>query len=187
MMILSSWNALDMGVTAFCVFLSAILYNRRSARTMDNCSRSIFPQGYLLHNQVTHARLLPVESANAFTYPTVSLLVSLDALEAHKLDLGWGWVFGYGGLWGRITGLRPKPYLTQQPGSIRSKLEELLLLRGFFSGKRRFKDAWMMTMPSFLGYEGINPLTVYFCYDLEGEFWLTILEVGQHKLVFSYL
>ncbi|KIM41735.1 hypothetical protein M413DRAFT_10658 [Hebeloma cylindrosporum] len=135
------------------------------------------PQGYLLHNQVTHARLLPVESANAFTYPTVSLLVSLDALEGRKLDLGWGCVFGYGGLWGRITGLRPNPYLTQQPGSIRSKLEEILMLRGFLSGKRRFQDAWMMTMPSFLGYEGINPLSVYFCYDLEGDFWLTILEI----------
>lgn len=177
MMFLSSWNALDMGFTTFCVFLSAMLYNRHSARGMDNCSQSITPQGYLLHNQVTHSRLLPVESVNAFTYPTVSLLVSLDALEGRKLDLGWGWVFGYGGLWGRITGLRPNPYLTQQPGSIRGKLEELLLLRGFFSGKRRLKDAWMMTMPSFLGYEGINPLTVYFCYDLEGEFWLTILEV----------
>ncbi|CAE6503323.1 unnamed protein product [Rhizoctonia solani] len=35
-----------------------------------------------------------------------------------------------------------------------------------------------MTMPSFMGFEGINPLTVYFCYE-EGEtaVWGLILEV----------
>lgn len=26
-------------------------------------------------------------------------------------------------------------------------------------------DAWMLTMPSYCGFEGINPLTVYFCYS----------------------
>lgn len=135
------------------------------------------PHGYLLHNEVTHARLLPVDSAHAFTYPTIAFLVSLDELERRQLDLGRGWVFGYGGRWGRLTGLRATPYLTPGSGSIKRKLEGVLAGSGFPGEKLR--DAWMMTMPSFLGLEGINPLTVYFCYDVNGAFWLTVLEVSH--------
>jgi DUF1365 family protein len=39
------------------------------------------------------------------------------------------------------------------------------------------EDAWMMTMPSLLGFKGINSLTVYFCYNAEGELFVTVLEV----------
>ncbi|KDR78398.1 hypothetical protein GALMADRAFT_224770 [Galerina marginata CBS 339.88] len=135
------------------------------------------PQAYILHNQVTHARLLPVKASNSFTYPTLALLVSLNALEARRLDLGRGWIFGYGGLWGRIVGLRPGPYLTKQAVTIMSKLEDLLKARGHLEENASLRDAWMMTMPSFLGFEGINPLTVYFCYNSGGTFWSTVLEI----------
>lgn len=135
------------------------------------------PRAYLLHNQVTHARLLPANASNAFTYPTLAFLVSLDALEKGDLDLGYGWIFGYGGIWGRIVGLRSQPYLRKGAGSIKDKLEALLSDRGVLNGTNMLGDAWMLTMPSFLGFEGINPLTVYFCYDGEGTFWATVLEV----------
>ncbi len=133
--------------------------------------------GYVLKNQVTHARLLPTLSKHTFSYPTVSLLVSLNALESGKLDLGHGLVFRYGGLWGRLTGLRAEPYLSPQVGteSIRDKLNALLASHEY--GEDMLDDAWMMTMPSYLGFEGINPLTVYFCYKA-GVFWLTVLEVS---------
>ncbi|KAJ6630084.1 hypothetical protein B0H10DRAFT_2208215 [Mycena sp. CBHHK59/15] len=137
--------------------------------TIDAC-----PRGYILENQVTHARLFPVGSTHAFTYPTLSLLLSLNALEDHALDLGRGWIFGYGGRWARLVGLRAAPYLTDNGGSIRQRLEKVLLDRGFDDA---LEDAWMMTMPSLLGFEGINPLTVYFCYRPGGEFFLTVLEV----------
>ncbi|KAJ6554539.1 hypothetical protein B0H19DRAFT_1210883 [Mycena capillaripes] len=132
------------------------------------------PRAYVLENQVTHARLFPVGSTHAFTYPTLSLLLSLNALESHSLDLGHGWIFGYGGRWARLVGLRPAPYLTDNGGSIRQRLEKVLLDRGFGGD---LEDAWMMTMPSLLGFEGINPLTVYFCYRPGGVFFLTVLEV----------
>ncbi|KAF7373585.1 hypothetical protein MSAN_00568900 [Mycena sanguinolenta] len=135
---------------------------------------SSYPRGYILENQVVHARLLPVGSDHAFTYPTLSLLVSLNALESHSLDLGHGWIFGYGGRWARLIGLRPAPYLTENGGSIRRRLEKVLLDRGFGGS---LEDAWMMTMPSFLGFEGINPLTVYFCYRPGGQLFLAVLEV----------
>ncbi|KAJ7756283.1 hypothetical protein B0H16DRAFT_1539245 [Mycena metata] len=134
-----------------------------------------YPRGYVLENQVTHARLFPVGSTHAFTYPTLSLLLSLNALENHSLDLGRGWIFGYGGRWARLFGLRPAPYLTENGGSIRQRLEKVLADRGLLGDG--LEDAWMMTMPSLLGFEGINPLTVYFCYRPGGEFFLTVLEV----------
>ncbi|KAK0200858.1 hypothetical protein DFS33DRAFT_1082182 [Desarmillaria ectypa] len=132
--------------------------------------------GYVLKNEVVHARFLPAISKHAFSYPTVSLLVSLKALESGKLDLGYGLVFRYGGLWGRLIGLRAEPYLSPQVGteSIRDKLNALLAAHEY--GEDTFDDAWMMTMPSYLGFEGINPLTVYFCYKV-GVFWLTVLEI----------
>ncbi|KAK0189603.1 hypothetical protein F5146DRAFT_982148 [Armillaria mellea] len=132
--------------------------------------------GYVLKNQVTHARLLPTLSKHTFSYPTVSLLVSLNALESGRLDLGYGLIFRYGGLWGRLTGLRAEPYLSPQvgTGSIQDKLNALLALHEY--GEDMLDDAWMMTMPSYLAFEGINPLTVYFCYKA-GVFWLTVLEI----------
>ncbi|KAJ7701545.1 hypothetical protein B0H17DRAFT_1244335 [Mycena rosella] len=132
------------------------------------------PRGYVLENKVTHARLLPVRSKHAFTYPTLALLLSLNALEDHSLDLAGGWVFGYGGRWARLVGLRASPYLCPTGGSLRQRLETVLLDRGFTDG---LGDAWMLTMPSLLGFEGINPLTVYFCYRPDGTLFLVVLEV----------
>ncbi|KAF8905595.1 hypothetical protein CPB85DRAFT_1376774 [Mucidula mucida] len=114
-----------------------------------------------------HARLLPVESKHAFVFPTFCLLVPLDALENRELDLCGGAVFGYGGLWGRLTGLRPSSYLTTLKGTIRHKLEGVLSSHGY----KQDLDA------AFLGFEGMNPLTVYYCYKPDGVFWLTVLEV----------
>lgn len=172
---------IDALVPLVCLSCSLFLYTKptptRKNSKEDRSTRTWRPQSYLLHNEVTHGRLLPKEAENAFTYPTLSLLVSLDALELRRLDLGSrGWVFGYGGRWWRLAGLRSAPYLTPGTGSIRGKLEDVLAGRGYL--REGLRDAWMMTMPSFLGFEGINPLTVYFCYDADGALWLTVLEVS---------
>ncbi|KAG9120587.1 hypothetical protein FRC07_003867 [Ceratobasidium sp. 392] len=171
----------DLGIAVFCLGSSAYLYFLHHRRTSTFSSRTALPaSGYVLTNQVIHARLLPAESKHAFTYPTLSLLLSLSALETGTLNRGWrGVVFGYPGLW-RICGLRPQTYLTDCTGSsgaslltIREKLVQLLKPSDI-----RLGEVWMMTMPSFLGFEGINPLTVYFCYE-EGQetVWGVILEV----------
>ncbi|KAF4568244.1 hypothetical protein EYR40_010358 [Pleurotus pulmonarius] len=140
-----------------------------------------YVRGYVLRNKVTHQRLLPEPSSHRFVYPTVCLLVSLSALEKGALDIGRGWLFGYGGLFGRFTGLRPDPYLTAggskgNGSTIHGRLIQVLLPR-FANAAELLVDSWMMTMPSFLGFEGINPLTVYFCYNSAGNFWLCILEI----------
>ncbi|KAL0952480.1 hypothetical protein HGRIS_006744 [Hohenbuehelia grisea] len=136
-------------------------------------------QGYIVKNAVTHARFLPIASEHSFRYSTLSLLVSLTALERGDLDVARGWLFGYGGLWGRLTALRADPYLETEPRnpSIRRKLEKTLANRLPFGYGQQLTDAWMMTMPSYLGFEGINPLTVYFCYNPDGECWACVLEI----------
>ncbi|KAL0062470.1 hypothetical protein AAF712_010682 [Marasmius tenuissimus] len=162
------------------LFSLFFLLSYLSQQTTKHSSESS-PNGYILWNQVTHSRLLPVESAHAFTYPTVALLVSLNSLESGALDLGYGRIFGYGGIHARLLGLRADPYLmisTGKLGGIRGKLVALLEERGFFREAEEFGDAWMLTMPSYLGFEGINPLTVYLCYKAGcDELWLVILEV----------
>lgn len=50
-------------------------------------------------------------------------------------------------------------------------------------------DVWILTMPTYLGYEGMNPLTVYFAYKKDGSPWLVLLEVcnniirGMHVFI----
>lgn len=145
---------------------------------MESTTEHNFPQGYILKNRITHLRGLPVSSAHAFRYSTLSFLLNLDALESGKLDLASGWVFGYGGRWARILGLRSKPYLdTLSSASIRQKLEDELRKHGMLRHDETFRDAWMMTMPSILGFESINPLTVYFCYK-DTALWTVVFEVG---------
>ncbi|KAH8112067.1 hypothetical protein DFH11DRAFT_1842237 [Phellopilus nigrolimitatus] len=143
-----------------------------------------YASAYILQNKVTHARLLPTSSAHAFVYPTLSLLLPLSALESHALDLGLGRLFGYSAAGAprmRVTGIRPEAYLldydpTGQQKSIRAKLEDVLGRFGHDAGQ--LEDAWMMTMPSYLGVEGINPLTVFYCYRKGGDgLWVVVLEV----------
>jgi DUF1365 family protein len=146
---------------------------------------AVAQSAYILTNKVTHARLLPQESAHAFNYPTVALLLPLRALERNELDLAWGWLFGYGGIWGRLIGLRAEAYLyeddgfsqgktTSQRSTILDKLKQVISERGY--PEDELQNVWMLTMPSYLGFEGINPLTVYFVYK-DGSLWLVILEV----------
>jgi DUF1365 family protein len=171
----------DAAVAALCLSSSCLLYYTRT----DNKRKRDKTAGraYILRNQVTHSRLIPAEAHHVFTYPTLSFLLSLDALEKRELDLGKGWIFGYGGTFGRLTGLRSEPFVTHQAGrsisglSIREKLDRVLAAHTPLVQDPQFEDAWMMTMPSLMGYEGINPLTVYFLYKPNGRFWCVILEI----------
>ncbi|KIJ18095.1 hypothetical protein PAXINDRAFT_9178 [Paxillus involutus ATCC 200175] len=180
----------------------------RSDRSRDDPQSTIHPRAYILTNKVTHARLLPAHSKHAFTYPTLSMLLSLDTLESGSLDLPtclvWGWPLGYwfrfGTIWGTLIGLRGDGYLGSgsddesarhdekcyqekvtiekaSPVSIRRKLNHVLLERAVIKASSEIRDVWMMTMPSICAFEGINPLTVYFCYRPSGQMGIVILEV----------
>ena len=136
------------------------------------------PAAFVLWNHVAHRRFLPTPSSHAFNYSTVSLLLDLDALESGRLDLGF--CFRYGG--SAFCGVRTQAYLGGGTQTIRGKLEKLLA--GRLGGA--VGEVWMHTMPSLLGFEGINPLTTFYVYrplsDEEHtlrrpELWGVVLEV----------
>ena len=176
---------LDGIVSLSCLGLSFAIYaftHLPSAHT-DNAGTS--PQAYILRSITSHARFLPVESRHVFTYPVLSVLFSLSTLESGQISLLNGFLFSFGGIHGRILGMRSAGYLYDDGGkepSIRKKLGEALGQFGIELAGEQMDDAWILTMPSYCGFEGINPLTVYFCYRKDcPELWIVVLEVSHSQ------
>ncbi|KAI0063377.1 hypothetical protein BV25DRAFT_423649 [Artomyces pyxidatus] len=161
--------AMDFVVASACLSCSYLLYSTPRPPRL---------RAFLLHTSVTHARLLPHESRNIFTYPVLTFLIPISALESHALSLVRGFLFSYGGTHLRVLGLRAAHYLYDDDGrewSLRRKLARTLEQFGVVG---ELGDAWMMTMPSYLGIEVINPLTTWFCYRPGRDtLWLVVLEV----------
>lgn len=107
-----------------------------------------------------HARLLPVDARIAFRYRLIFLGLDLAQLETAASDLPP--LFRYDAR--ALTSLRPSAYLDERdPRPVQVKLGELLTARGIASDKWAAL-VYLVTMPAYLGFEGINPLSVYFCY-----------------------
>ena len=165
----------------FCGLLASLvlLWSLRGAKS----GHSSQPEGaaaFLVENQVSHARLLPQDARHGFRYTIIQYLLSINALESGKLDRARGWLFGYDGIAFRVTGLRQAAYLQHgeyQGESIKARLKRLLREEMHDDA---LDDAWMLTMPSYFGFEGINPLTTYFCYrDAQSSIpWVVVLEVS---------
>ncbi|CAO1624685.1 unnamed protein product [Parajaminaea phylloscopi] len=169
---------------------------------------------FILPSFIHHARMLPVESTHAFRYPTLYLAVPLKELEAGRCDVGaqgriFRWCKGQDHKRTAVTALEASDYLAAtaagdqaSPGSLSSswlsKLTTELRSRQWLNDDETLDDdeyeSWAVTMPSFLGYHGINPLTVYYIYKRNGTpptsslpspdtkvhrgaLWLCILEV----------
>lgn len=112
-----------------------------------------------------HARFLPTVAKHVFAYPLVVFGLDVGALEAGKLDMDL--VFGWEKAW-RLTNLRRGGYLytsSEEGGGgagIRAKLDRCLEERGV--KRTEVGRVYLVTMPGFLGFQGINPLSVYYCY-----------------------
>ena len=167
----------DVAITGLGAGVAAFYYTVIKQLKLPTETTFQHVHAYVLQNQLTHTRYLPVRSAHAFTYSTLSLLVSVDALEKRALNLNHGLLFGYASPWFSLISLCPWGYMPLLGGNktIREKLLHALSARGF--DPQIYGDAWMMTMPSILGFEGINPLTAYFVYKSTAELWIIILEV----------
>jgi DUF1365 family protein len=176
------FTALDGIVSLSCLGLSYAIYAvSRLPSPLPGNART-FPQAYILRSITSHSRFLPVDSRHAFTYPVLSLLLPLSALESGQLSLLNGFLFSFGGVHGRILGIRSAGYLYDDNGkepSIRKKLGEALGQFGIELAGEQIDEAWILTMPSYCGFEGINPLTAYFCYRKDSpELWIVVLEVS---------
>lgn len=119
----------------------------------------------LIPAYTSHARFLPHPARHAFSYPLLYLGVDIDSLEAGSVDIGR--VVKYGGSPStKILGLRSDGYLEKGPGTLRQKVNSLLEERG--AREDEVGRVWLVTIPSFVGFEGINPLSVWFCYKRNG-------------------
>jgi DUF1365 family protein len=150
---------------------AAYLFTPRKTKTVpSDALRSIVIPAY-----TSHARHLPKPSRHAFSYPLLYVGVDIDALQSGDLDLQRR-LFGYGGRpWTKVLGLRSDGYLQSGREDLRVKVERLLGDHGI--SKDEIFKIWLVTMPSFLGFEGINPLSVWYIYNSGRELRCVILEV----------
>lgn len=111
----------------------------------------------------THARLLPSPSRHAFSYPLLYIGADIDSLTDGSIDQPFR-LFSFGGKpWTKVLGLRSDGYLTPGPDNLREKVE-VLLRKQCGIGREGVGRVWVLTMPSLCGFEGINPLTVWYVY-----------------------
>lgn len=152
------------------VFTYCVTPRTKARQTAIDALQSIVIPAY-----TSHARHLPKPSRHAFSYPLLYIGVDIDSLESGLLDLP-ARLLTYGGRpWTKVLGLRSNGYLQAGHEGLRSKVEQLLEDHGVT--KNEISKVWLVTMPSFLGFEGINPLSVWYIYNTKRELRCIILEV----------
>lgn len=168
-------QSLLVGLIALFAFLAY-----RSRRSRPPVSTEALPS-FLIPAYTNHARLLPIPSRHAFSYPLLYIGADIDSIEDGALDLP-GRLLAYGGRpISKILGLRSDGYFEPGREPLRTKLEALLDAHDVnISGE--LSRVWLVTMPSFVGVEGINPLSVWYCYrkpqgECRGELLCVVLEV----------
>lgn len=120
----------------------------------------------------SHRRTIPVSAIHSFSYPLIYLGLDLDDLESGKLDLPQSRGFIYGAKpWKSVLGIQKDAYLatvTDSTSSLsfRQRLVKMLTENGI--KEEDVGRVWLVTMPSYLGKSGINPLTTYFVYRKAG-------------------
>lgn len=157
-------------IGALTLVAAYIVTPRKSTSIPADALQSIVIPAY-----TSHARHLPKPSRHAFSYPLLYVGVDIDSLQDGALELPQR-LFGYGGRpWTRVLGLRSDGYLQAGREHLRVKVERLLADHGI--AKDEIAKVWMVTMPSFIGFEGINPLSVWYVYNGDRELRCVILEV----------
>ncbi|KAI0287887.1 hypothetical protein BC826DRAFT_1041974 [Russula brevipes] len=114
---------------------------------------------------------------------SLSLFAALRLESGHLSPLN-GFFFSFGGVHARFLGLRSAGYLYDDGGrdpSIRTKLGKVLQDFGVERAEEEMDDTWMLTMPSYCGFEGTNPLTD--CSTL----WIVVLEILSHATSFPHV
>ena len=162
-------------IAAAATWLSYYFFSPLPKARRLHIPKSLHLPSALLPAYTSHARLLPFPARHAFSYPLLYLGVDIDALESGALDLPNRLLVYGGSPWSKVMGLRPDGYLGHGPGSLRSKVNALSEKHGVDPSD--VGKVWLVTMPSFLGFEGINPLSVWYVYDRNGGLLCCILEV----------
>ncbi|KAK8870102.1 hypothetical protein IAR55_000672 [Kwoniella newhampshirensis] len=114
----------------------------------------------------SHGRHLPLTAKNTFSFSVLYVGVDIDTLESGQLNLPFR-VFAYSGHPAtKILGLRSNKYLGKGEGreGFRARLNKFLITSGSRIRPEDIGKVWLVTSPSFVGYEGPNPLSTWYCY-----------------------
>ncbi|KAM0790567.1 hypothetical protein ACM66B_004436 [Microbotryomycetes sp. NB124-2] len=164
---------------ASCTALWLWLTRRPDTIKLDQHNRQSL--GHVFRAKTVHARYLPVESRHQFSYPVLFFGLDLDALEHHHLDLD-SRVFQYGtrskGSRWQVCSIEPDVYFdpptrdeeVKARQGIKQKLRKHLVksIGSTEEVDRSTESVYTVTMPKYLGFQDINPLTVHFCYSGKG-------------------
>lgn len=157
-----------------CALALHILYNPQFG---DNQRHS-----HLYRMTTQHARFLPEESKHAFHYNTIHIGVDLDALERKHLDIGDRW-FAYNPRRWTLLGLNDLMFSSLPTSSSELKaaarVRRHLLERGIPAG--HMDNIYTIAMPTFAGFEGINPLVIHYCYSTSAHRSLRVVVLEVHN------
>ncbi|EGG06189.1 uncharacterized protein MELLADRAFT_71956, partial [Melampsora larici-populina 98AG31] len=178
----SSIHFLDIILPPLLLYLSILIYDLEHQPKPTHSNRS-----HLFFNQTHHARFLPHSSQHQFNYTLLQFGLDLDQLESHQLNLPFKlfkFIKSTSKLSSRflsflpITSIHPKDYLYEltpqsdpkqeaklSPQSIKSSLLNELRDHHQIDVENTIGSVYVITMPSYLGYEAMNPLSIYFCYS----------------------
>lgn len=184
-----SLTYLDIVLPPLLISLSLLLH------TIYNDPTPPTVHAHVYRANTAHARYLPVESKHVFSYPALFFGIDLGELEEGNLDIGR--LLRYNKKSWAVTALKPESYLEagaptrkgegdqpHPPLGIREKLWRQLEKHGV--SREEAEMIYTVTMPAYLGTEGINPLTTHYCYafseredgaGLERVWKATVLEV----------
>lgn len=180
----SSISFIDIILPPLLLSLSIFLYDLSH---QSNSNQSHSNRSHLFYNQTYHARFLPHSSQHQFNYTLLQFGLDLDQLESNQLNLPYklfrfikstsklsNWFLSFL----PITLIHPKDYLYQlspqsdpqqeaklAPQSIKAALLNELRDHHQIDVERKIGSVYLITMPSYLGYEAMNPLSIYFCYS----------------------
>ena len=90
--------------------------------------------------------------------------------------LWWVGILSLGSVCFAAIALSVLSVVRQKSITFDDKILVLLERKGYPDVRDTVADVWMLTMPAYCGYDGMNPLTVYFVYKKDGLPWFVVLE-----------
>ncbi|OAV87800.1 hypothetical protein PTTG_09664 [Puccinia triticina 1-1 BBBD Race 1] len=179
----SSIHPIDLILPPLLIGLSLMIFDIQSKKLTRKASSN----SHLFINQTLHARFLPSSSAHQFKYSLIQFGLDLDHLESAQLDIPHLFRFAKPANspplatrlrqffdlsnWLKciqIFSISPSSYFknTNQTHSIKQSLfNQLEATFGIDDPHEKIGKVYLLSMPTYLGFTSINPLSIYFCYQ----------------------
>lgn len=167
---------LDILLPPLLILSSLLLYTLYNERT------PIGRRAHVYRMITTHARFLPVASKHAFSYSTVFFGFDLSELENGSLNTSR--LFRWDSSLWSIFSISPGDYLDKMQEGTTQGIRERLNIACEANGvsASQLGSVYMVTMPGYMGFHGINPLSVYFGYsELDGKRILKVVVLEVHN------